>query len=293
MSKTTKQSQQKIITVTEAKSVSASENSKQFVLSNERGRIAYLEAAIRLIALTSQVGAEKAADMVRKDGSPESDIKNARQLVRVYETLVEKGHVTEAWFAEIRYMDAVAINRALAVKPAKELAYVWKRSLKSAVVECEVIAETNMTQTERTEKELAEEKAKQQAEKAAAEAAKKAAETPAPAPAPETTAPAVETPAPATAPTESATTETPAATAPAAALSVAPEASKTATPPPVSPMAEFETTAEKMEKLAVGIVGKFGDDVTIETIQKRLVGLNRAVSLAIEAKQKAKAKKSA
>ena len=57
-------------------------------------------------------------------------------------------------------------------------------------------------------------------------------------------------------------------------------------------MADLEDKIGQLEKLAVGIVSKLGDEVTCGRIQELLVHLNRAVATAIEAKTKAmKAKK--
>lgn len=266
----------KIITVAEAKAMKSAELAKGFVVNCEVGRKAYLTAAVMLIALTAKVGSEKATAMVKKEGATDSTVKNARQLVRVYEALVVPKHVTEEWFAAVQFMDAVAINAALAKKTAHELAYVWKKSVKSAYGELLEVADKGMTFAER-------EAYAERQNKKAAEAAKSVTLME------ETTSDTPVTPS-----AEPVVAVTPAVVEPVkdAKSLDAIKAPSTTERPPASPMAEFEDKVGQLEKLAVGIIAKFGDDVTLGRIQELLVSLNRTVSTAIEAKTK-KARKAA
>lgn len=268
------------------------ENAKAFVTSAEVGRKAYLDAAYRLIALTQQVGEEKATAMVRKLGATQSTIQNARYVVRVYEGLVVPGHVTQEWFAEVQYTEAYAIARALGKVTAAKMAACGslKRSAKSAYGDFELMAETGLTRPEReAAAEVAETKKVAAAKKVVEAAAAKTPEAtaaPAAVVTPEATAPAV------VAPVKGAKSLTELAPTTAEKPSPDPVVIPVAAKPAASPMADLEDKIGQLEKLAVGIVSKLGDEVTCGRIQELLVHLNRAVATAIEAKTKAmKAKK--
>lgn len=273
-----------LVAIASLANCSAATLAKDAAADFETGRIAYLNGAKRLIALTEKVGAAEAATLLKKAGVAEHTVKNARQLVRVYEALVVPGHVTEKWFDDVLYLDAVAINSALAKRSAKELAEagVWKKSVRSAAVECEKIAETGLTQQERLAAEEAAEKAKAAAP---AEQSAKVEIKSGPSATPQKQE-------------ESKPQEAAAPAQPSKQEAAAPESRVESitpakpTPPPVNPLTEFGKAVDDVETLVVAILAKSADEVTVGTIRERLVALNRAVQTAIEAKQKA-AKKSA
>lgn len=229
---------------------------------------AYLSNAVLLVALDGKIGEKSANAALRKAGLSQSAIGNARVITRVYAAVVEPGHATWDWLAEVQFREALAINAAIDKVGVTKLAEwgLFSRSSEKNFGEFELVAETGLNRQERAakaEKETAEKAAKAAKE---AEEAKKTAEA-------ATTAPTE------TAPTENAPTETPAA-------DTAKDAVATAKPPP-SPMVEFETTAERLEAIAVALIAK-GDEVTMGTINARLAALGKAVGAAVAAKAKAK-----
>lgn len=277
-----------LVTIASLAKVAPAVLAKDAAADFETGRIAYLNGAKRLIALTEKVGAAEASSLLKKAGVAEHTVKNARQLVRVYEALVVAGHVSEEWFNDVLYMDAVAINAALAKVDAKKLAEagVWKKSVKSASVECQLVAETGMTHAERLAfAERQEKKAKEAAAHVAPAAANAEVTITPSTESAESATPTVATAAPAAA-TPEATVSAPAVEE-VAKPTPAPEAPvKLAEKPPVNPMTEFSRAADDLEALTVAVLAKMADEVTIGTIRERLVALNRAVEEAIKVKVK-------
>jgi hypothetical protein len=96
----------------------AGELATLFVTSSHIGRVAYLTAGKALIALTAALqGNEKAAKTrLLKAGAKESDIRNGRQLALVWVEFVEAGHMTEAQFDQLRYLDAVGLRKAASLR---------------------------------------------------------------------------------------------------------------------------------------------------------------------------------
>lgn len=219
-----------------------------FAVSIAAGRVAYLNASHALIALVDQLGSEaKAVAALKAGGADMNDVKNALRHVAVYDAVVRPGHASLEWFDGVTYMDAVAINRAVARVGIKQLVE-WEsfdRPARNMRAEFELIADTGKNKVQRLK---AAEKA---AEKAAAEA------------------PEVET-----------------AKKAATAKNAKADATKeSAGKPTVTPMAEFDATAEKLEHLATGILAKC-DDVTKERIVQRILALGAAVEAAVNAKSK-------
>lgn len=90
----------------------------------------YLNVAKGLIALTALgVSEDDAKETLVKRGASNHALKNARQAVKVWDTVVIGGHADEAWFDRCVYMDFVAVNRAVAkcdVKTVAELGLLGK-----------------------------------------------------------------------------------------------------------------------------------------------------------------------
>lgn len=266
-----------LVTIASLITTKAADLAKDCAADFETGRIAYLNGAKRLIALTKLVGATKAAEMLRGRGVSDSTLKNARQLVRVYDALVATELVTEEWFNDVLFLDAVAINSALAKKSVKDLDYVWRKSVKGAAVECQLIAETGMTHSER---ESFAERQQKKADAAKATVgvgvtAEGADSTPG------TPAPLVELPAAGEAPGKGEVVATGAAKGKDAGT-----AATVAAKPPVNPMAEFESAADTLEQLIAAVLAKSSDEVTADRIRVRLVAINRFTEETVKVKTK-------
>lgn len=73
----------------------------------------YRACANWLIALEQQLGSEKAAVKGLRDaGASETNLKNAKQLVRVYDDYVHSGHASLAWFEKLDYNRTILVNQA-------------------------------------------------------------------------------------------------------------------------------------------------------------------------------------
>ena len=133
----------------------------------ETGRAAYLNATKAIVALSEKMGESAAKTALKKAGVKDSTIKNAMQLVWVWNDAVKTGAASEDWFNSVNFMRAVAFRAAvakLARSDASGVKALQERKLLTGTEtswrEIESIAETGKTLAQQAE---AESKAKSKA----------------------------------------------------------------------------------------------------------------------------------
>lgn len=150
----------------------------EFVVFNANmTKVTFLNVGKGLFTLEAKVGRDEAKKLLGK-GVTEHTLKNARQAVNVWESVVSPGHADEAWFDQLTFMDCVMINRAIAkLDPVPAIAVkamveegLFKKRPAMAYGGFELIADTGQTKAQRdaaAEKAIAEQSAKPAAQSAA------------------------------------------------------------------------------------------------------------------------------
>ena len=228
-----------------------------------------------IITLVDQLGSEaEARATMKKAKLADCTVKNAMQLVWVYDDVVRKGFASETWFDAVLYHHAVQIRRAVAKVGVDKLHEngLFEASAKKNLIEFELIGDTGLTKAERIAKAEADAEEAAEQERLNQENVDGLPPAAEPAPVPSNVIPMTPPPPPPAIVEESAAkpAESP---APAPARTPVPRNQKT-------PLQEFDELANTLERFALGLVGQRDSEV-VEAVRLRLAGLATKVNAEI------------